>query len=127
MSGSRACAYKKIIRLLHCSYASTCYSNSPLEDRLVLLRVEWPVLVDVIPHVPVQVVRVVSHVRNRLEDAEHVRLVPLPDALCKVNQPRRLGFRISVPWTLFSSHAQNSPPLIFAYNSGFLYGLTASK
>lgn len=38
-------------------------SHSPFQARPILFRVKWPVLVHIVPDVPVQVVRVVTHVR----------------------------------------------------------------
>lgn len=46
------------LRIFHSAY------DSPFQRRSILLAVEWPVLVDVVPYVSMQYVGIITCVRN---------------------------------------------------------------
>lgn len=55
-----------------------------LENSLLLLGVEWPVLLHVVPDVPLQVIRVVAHGGHLPQERRHDRLLAIPHALCTI-------------------------------------------
>ena len=56
---------------------------------MYLFRIELPVLAHVVPHVPVQVVRVVLHEGDLLQVARDILLVLFANAICSVRDNRR--------------------------------------
>lgn len=110
--------------------------NSPLQTRSVLFRVERPVLVHIVPNTPVQVIRVIPHIRYCLQDVGDLRLLTFLNAFCQMREKKggdtfvsggQINLTASQLLSRVSSHRHHLPDLTFAYNSGFLYGLTANK
>lgn len=95
MSGSAVCACNKNGESQP-PVRPDCISHLPFQARPILFRVEWPILVHIVPDVPAQVVGVVSHERYRFEDVEHLLLLPLLDALCRYAESKERENEISI-------------------------------
>lgn len=57
-------------------------SRRPFERLPVLLGVEGPVLLHIVPHVPVQVVHVIPHAGDRFEGLRYAILLLAADTVC---------------------------------------------